>query len=1389
MKTRNSFLKMTLIIATVTMMVLVTTQFAIGQPWYNPGWQYRIPITITNTGSALTDYQVQVSLGSSFSWNHAPNNGADLRFIAENGITEIPFWIESWSPSTQSASIWIKVSLPLGTTNIYMYYGNPNATSLSNGNNTFNAYDGFETYTLGTVPTTVPNLSWTHSGSTVVVNNPVRQGVKSVQFTNPSSLTGTFTSLSQGVVGAWMQRSSSVTADFDIYLYGGSSLSCVAGLGQNGKFHYWDKNPSFHDTSVPWSLNTWYFVTLAYNCTANTYQFIVFNEALQEIVHVNGITFGNSSAAINLGMLYTSSGYAGTAFADDYRVCKLTTIEPTLENGIEQNKPNLEPLVINLSGVNVTCYGGSDGSISISSIDGSGSYNYLWSPGGQTSPGISNLAAGNYSVSVYDIVSGRSGIQSKNITQPTAIVVSSTHTEILCSSGLSTLTVSATGGTPGYTYSKDGTNYQYSASFTVTTGLYTVYAKDTKGCIGSASATIEGPAAWFDANWQYRNLVTVTNPGTVTLSDYQVQVRLNAGNFNFAMANNNGSDIRFTAGDGTTLFSYWTEIWNKVGNQADFWVKIPSLPLGETSVYLYYGNPAANSGSNGQNAFYASAYDGFEDYELGSAPILQASSNPGEWTRYPGNPVLVPGPLAWDNAGATFASVIYDDQIPEYRMYYHGIGPSAHQIGLATSPDGKNWTKYAGNPVLPIGPPGSWDGAQTRVPVVWKEGPSDYRMIYTGAGTASGQIGYATSADGINWTKYAGNPVFNDPTWANGQTENWGVMKVDNQYLMWYSSWGTRQAGIAVSTDLINWDPYTTEPIFQTNGNPNDDRYSQFCPFSFKYGLFYYVLVPSYSAVSDYSKFYLYRSSSPYFPESDRHLVRIAHTSQSGGIDATDNDTPFILTTNIERDQFPNNQLWLYYAAEPGYGWREGLCIETDIAAALSDAPLPGAGAGFSWNHNGNVVVVNDPVRQGGKSVKFTNAASLTGSFSSLSQGVVGAWMRRASNVSGDYEIYVYGEGNSLSCVVGLGNNGKFHYWDGSFHETTETWSLNTWYLVTIEFNCTTSKYDFVVYDEMLQEIVHVNGINFGASTAGIISGMLYTSGAYSGTAFADDFRVCKLASTEPLILVGDEPVQIPPIAPVAVVSLQPICSTPTGTITVTSSLIGLQFSIDGLDYSNISGIFNLVPPGSYSVTARNLNGCISAPSNTVTLLQPGCATVNGILKYFNSGYTLLPNVSIKLKQYGVDKYVTTPTGLSGEYSFSNVSPGTYDVEVTTNDTIGGINVTDAAQTNYWGVFNTGIEKVRFYAGDVVMNNMIDGTDASRILQYFLTQGSSGWAGRPAWTFWNTAQTISVNPPASGTLLKPSINVPASGGTTTLNLYALVTGDFNQSFVPGGMKA
>ena len=74
------------------------------------------------------------------------------------------------------------------------------------------------------------------------------------------------------------------------------------------------------------------------------------------------------------------------------------------------------------------------------------------------------------------------------------------------------------------------------------------------------------------------------------------------------------------------------------------------------------------------------------------------------------------------------------------------------------------------------------------------------------------------------------------------------------------------------------------------------------------------------------------------------------------------------------------------------------------------------------------------------------------------------------------------------------------------------------------------------------------------------------------------------------------------PTAPTAGL-VQPTCMVGTGTIRVSSATAGLYFSIDGLVYTNTTGIFALVPAGDYYVTARNEAGCISSPSLKLTIV------------------------------------------------------------------------------------------------------------------------------------------------------------------------------------------
>ena len=167
--------------------ILTTPRYAsatLDQSWYDTAWLYRRPVTLTNSGTALTNYQVKITLDSSFDFSKAESDGSDIRVIDSDGITPLPFWIETWDPGSTAASIWTKVtSIPVGDSTIYLYYGNSSASSNSDGNSTFEFFDNFESlitaegyYELSTAQTVlVEDQTWEdtapHTLSVVEVNS------------------------------------------------------------------------------------------------------------------------------------------------------------------------------------------------------------------------------------------------------------------------------------------------------------------------------------------------------------------------------------------------------------------------------------------------------------------------------------------------------------------------------------------------------------------------------------------------------------------------------------------------------------------------------------------------------------------------------------------------------------------------------------------------------------------------------------------------------------------------------------------------------------------------------------------------------------------------------------------------------------------------------------------------------------------------------------------------------------------------------------------------------------------------------------------------------------------------------------------------------------------
>jgi len=614
MKTRTLFTGSTYrFLITFLMAGLFTMQVVSGQWLAN--WAHRVPVTIANTtGETLTDFQVELSL-TTFAWANVKPDGSDIRFTNSGGQNTLPYWIESWSYGN-SATIWVKVDqLLAGNTTIYLYYGNQAALSASNGFSTFDFFDDFEggidlqkwTQTSGitwTTPTVVqPNGSTGRVAQGYVATSNSNQALLSLGtngFTGEDYITEVNARQTAGNCWGLCVRATAIDSYYMGTLYDNTYSA------YNLYLYDWLPDPNGHPYERVAlgniATNQWYKMTVEVNSnyvsgSHVSNSVVVDVENLANDPDLN-ISYAAYSRHLSGGVGLYVQGTA-TAQFNDLRVRKFASTEPSVTSlGAEETAP---PLNIEYTKTDVTCYGALDGTISVTVTNGTAPYTYEWTPGDMDTPTVENLAAGTYTVQVYD---SEGGIGSQNITilQPDQIIPSYTITNPpVCASGMATVEISATGGTPPYSTGV--------GSFAQGVGTTEYTITDANGCQVTFPVTVNLAGAWFNSEWKYRKPLEISNPGGVALTDFQVKVTLD-NTFNFDEINQGGSDIRFTTYDGIEA-PYWIEDWDDTNNEATVWVKAPSIPVGGTQLYLYYGNETATSASDGTATF--RLFDNFDN--------------------------------------------------------------------------------------------------------------------------------------------------------------------------------------------------------------------------------------------------------------------------------------------------------------------------------------------------------------------------------------------------------------------------------------------------------------------------------------------------------------------------------------------------------------------------------------------------------------------------------------------------------------------------------------------------------------------------------------------------------------------------------------------------------
>jgi len=314
------------------------------------GWSYRRKITISGSSGAGTNYQVLLKIGESSgatgyhfhldgksaSFPSGMNQGGDLRFTADDGMTLLSFWVETvrgTSPN-RTAYVWVKVSADLGTDQIiYCYFGNPNATNASDATNTFLAYEGFENGTFGLFKNVYANDYFSVS-STIK-----REGNYGARANDTSSSEGggrysdadKFWAQNKVAIEFWMRCNATSSAGGETRVsfmkagYRRAGISIV----DTGVFAYWTQSKTTFGSAQK---NTWYKFVVELDHDSLTWNFRIYDSDYNLLYSYSNLSMGATSVSFSDVIMFSSNTLVGNSYWDEFFSRKWTSPEPAFSS-------------------------------------------------------------------------------------------------------------------------------------------------------------------------------------------------------------------------------------------------------------------------------------------------------------------------------------------------------------------------------------------------------------------------------------------------------------------------------------------------------------------------------------------------------------------------------------------------------------------------------------------------------------------------------------------------------------------------------------------------------------------------------------------------------------------------------------------------------------------------------------------------------------------------------------------------------------------------------------------------------------------------------------------------------------------------------------------------
>jgi hypothetical protein len=194
-------------------------------------------------------------------------------------------------------------------------------------------------------------------------------------------------------------------------------------------------------------------------------------------------------------------------------------------------------------------------------------------------------------------------------------------------------------------------------------------------------------------SWQYRVPVNVNS--TSALTDLQIVIEnLNTSTL---IANAKllitGADLRFLDANGTVL-PHWVESGTFNTANTKVWIKVPSISAGNTTIYMFYGNTAANFIENGAATF--EVFDGFTGNSIDGSIWHSCQLNSGNISVAGGN-LTLSNVTTPDKAGLVSASTFSSPVRAEMSAVNVSASSKKTYLGLLNGSDNGYSMNYEDN--------------------------------------------------------------------------------------------------------------------------------------------------------------------------------------------------------------------------------------------------------------------------------------------------------------------------------------------------------------------------------------------------------------------------------------------------------------------------------------------------------------------------------------------------------------------------------------------------------------------------------------------------------------------------------------------------------------------